>query len=150
MATTLKEILLDPTRRPAVVGDLQTLIDSEVSGKSGVGGAVVKTGYAAVKKIKPGIIPSALSSLLDDFSAALEPFYDAHLTAGGSDFGTYLSSRSDPASDALIDVTDTRVARSSRDGIKKIYGKLRPNAKKNVVEALPRLGRLIDRYAATL
>lgn len=150
MTSTLKEILLDPARRPGVVADLQVLIDTEVADKSGVSGAVVKAGYAAVKKVKPGIIPSAVSSLLDDFSASLEPFYDAHVAAGGGDFGAYLNSRSDAASDALIDVTDTRVGRSSREGIKKIYNKLRPNAKKNVTEALPRLGQLIDKHAAAI
>ena len=64
MADTLKEILLDSSRRPAVVTDLRDLVDAEVSDKGGVSGAVVKTGFAAVKKIKPGIIPSAVDTLL--------------------------------------------------------------------------------------
>ena len=64
MADTLKEILLDSSRRSTVVADLQTLIDEEVAAKSGVSGTVIKTGYAAVKKIKPGIIGAAVDSLL--------------------------------------------------------------------------------------
>ena len=47
MADTLKEILLDSTRRPAVVSDFEGLVDAEVSDKGGVSGAVVKTGFAA-------------------------------------------------------------------------------------------------------
>ncbi|RZQ64979.1 DUF6918 family protein [Amycolatopsis suaedae] len=148
MAASLKEILLDTNRRPAVVTDLQTLVDEEVSEKGGVSGAVVKTGYAAVKKIKPGIIPAAVDSLLDDFAGALEPFYGDFRAQGGSDFGAYLTNRSDEASDALLGVTDARAEKSSRDSIKKVYGKLRPNGKKNVEEALPRLGKLIDKHAA--
>ncbi|WP_116042918.1 DUF6918 family protein [Amycolatopsis palatopharyngis] len=149
MAETLKEILLDSSRRPAVVTDLQTLVDEEVSEKGGVSGAVVKTGHAAVKKIKPGIIGSAVDSLLDDFTAALEPFYADFKASGGNDFGAYLSGRSSEAADALLNVTDSRAEQSSRDSIKKVYSKLRPQGKKNVEEALPRLGNLIDKHAAT-
>ncbi|WP_439385207.1 DUF6918 family protein [Amycolatopsis lexingtonensis] len=148
MADTLKEILLDSSRRPAVVSDFETLVDAEVSDKGGVSGAVVKTGFAAVKKIKPGIIPSAVDTLLPDFASALEPFYGDYRAKGGNDFGAYLSSRSDEAADALLSVTDSRAEKSSRDSIKKVYGKLRPNGKKNVEEALPRLGALVDKHAA--
>ncbi|UQS21784.1 hypothetical protein L1857_02565 [Amycolatopsis thermalba] len=151
MADTLKEILLDSSRRPAVVTDLETLVDEEVSDKGGVSGAVIKTGFAAVKKIKPGIIGSAVDSLLDDFAAALEPFYADFKGQGGTnstDFGSYLAGRGSEAADALLSVTDARAAKSSRDSIKKVYEKLRPNGKKNVEEALPRLGKLIDKHAA--
>ncbi|UOZ09028.1 MULTISPECIES: hypothetical protein [unclassified Amycolatopsis] len=150
MADTLKDILLDSSRRPAVVSDFEGLVDAEVSDKGGVSGAVVKTGFAAVKKIKPGIIPSAVDTLLPDFVGALEPFYGDFRAKGGSDFGAYLTSRSDEASDALLSVTDSRAERSSRDSIKKVYGKLRPNGKKNVEEALPRLGQLVDKHAAAV
>ncbi|MEV7092985.1 hypothetical protein AB0M80_09055 [Amycolatopsis sp. NPDC051045] len=148
MADTLKEILLDSSRRPAVVSDFETLVDAEVSDKGGVSGAVVKTGFAAVKKIKPGIIPSAVDTLLDEFANALEPFYADYRAKGGNDFGAYLTGRSDEAADALLGVTDARAEKSSRDSIKKVYSKLRPNGKKNVEEALPRLGQLIDKHAA--
>ncbi|MEU3621471.1 hypothetical protein BS329_25990 [Amycolatopsis coloradensis] len=150
MADTLKEILLDSTRRPAVVSDFEGLVDAEVSDKGGVSGAVVKTGFAAVKKIKPGIIPSAVDALLDDFTVALEPFYGDYKAKGGNDFGAYLAGRGDEAADALLSVTDARADKSSRDSIKKVYGKLRPNGKKNVEEALPRLGQLIDKHAAAV
>ncbi|EME56558.1 DUF6918 family protein [Amycolatopsis decaplanina] len=150
MADTLKEILLDSSRRPAVVSDFEGLVDAEVSDKGGVSGAVVKTGFAAVKKIKPGIIPAAVDTLLDDFTVALEPFYGDYKAKGGNDFGAYLVGRSDEASDALLSVTDSRAEKSSRDSIKKVYSKLRPNGKKNVEEALPRLGQLIDKHASAV
>jgi hypothetical protein len=150
VADTLKDILLDSSRRPAVVTDFGDLVDAEVSDKGGVSGAVVKTGFAAVKKIKPGIIPSAVDTLLPDFATALEPFYGDFRAKGGNDFGAYLVGRSDEASDALLSVTDSRAEKSSRDSIKKVYGKLRPNGKKNVEEALPRLGALVDKHAAAV
>ena len=159
MADTLKEILLDSSRRPNVVTDLQNLIDEEVANKGGLSGTAIKTGYAAVKKMKPGIIGAAVDSLLDEFVAALEPIYADFKASGASDFGSYLPTRSD-AADALLSVTDARAEKSSRESIKKVYNtrkdqalievynKLRPKGKENVEEALPRLGKLIDKYAA--
>lgn len=148
MSQTLEEILLNPARRPVVVGDLQTLVDEEVSDKNGVSGAVIKTGYGAVKKIKPGAISTAVERMLPEFAAALQPLYGQFRATGGADFGSFLTARSDEASDALLGVTDTRAQHTSSDAMKKVYAKLRPNGKKNVEEALPRLGQLIDRHAA--
>lgn len=141
--TSLKSALLDSTTRPSVVADLNELVDSEV-GKKGI---AVKSGYGLVKKIKPGIIGSAIDSLLDDFVQRLEPFHADYAAAGGGSFGDYLAGRSDEVSDALLTVTDERAETSRRDSIKKVYGKLRPQGKKNVEEALPALGALIQKYA---
>jgi hypothetical protein len=144
---TLKKALLDKAKRPAVIGDLGGLVDAEVAGKGGISGAVIKTGYAAVKKVKPGFIAHAIGALLPKFADALEPLWAEHRAAGGGDFGTFLAARPDRAADALLGVTDARAKASNREALKKGYDKLRPNAKKNVIEALPRLGRVIDRHA---
>lgn len=148
MPDTLKEILLDDSRRSTVVTDMGALIDGEVSAKSGVSGTVVKTGYGAVKKLKPGIIDAAVDSLLDDFVAKLEPFYGDYRGSGGSDFGSYLQERGDEVSDELLAITDARAEGSNREAIKKVYDKLRPQGKSNVEQALPAVGQLIDKHAA--
>lgn len=147
MTQTLNHILLDPTRRPGVVTDLQTLVDAEVSDSGGVSGAVIKTGYATVKKVKPGIVTSAVDKMLPQFATALEPFYADYRATAGSDFGAYLAGRPSEAADALLGVTDARAEQSTSDALKKVYGKLRPQGRRNVEEALPRLGRLIDQHA---
>ena len=144
MSPTLKSALLDSAKRPAVVADLNELVDTEV-GKKGI---AVKSGYALVKKIKPGIIGAALDSLLDDFVDRLEPFFADYTAAGGSSFGEYLSGRSDEVGDALLGVTDARAEQSRRESIKKVYVKLRPQGKKNVEEALPGLGAVVEKHAA--
>lgn len=147
MTQTLNTILLDPTRRPTVVTDLQTLVDAEVSDSGGVSGAVIKTGYATVKKVKPGIVTSAVDKMLPQFATALEPFYADYRASAGTDFGTYLAERPAEAANALLEVTDARAEKSNSDALKKVYGKLRPQGQRNVEEALPRLGRLIDQHA---
>jgi hypothetical protein len=146
--TNLSAVLLDPSRRPTVVTDLQTLVDQEVSDTGGVSGAVVKTGYATVKKIKPGIVQHAVDKMLPDVATALQPFYNDYRAQGGADFGSYLATRPAEAASALLAVTDNRAQSSSSDTMKKVYEKLRPQGQKNVEAALPRLGRLIDSHAA--
>lgn len=147
MTQTLNDILLNPATRPTVVTDLQALVGQEVSDKSGVSGAAVKLGYATVTKLRPGVVPAAVNKMLPQFAGALEPFYSDYKARAGTDFGAYLASRPDEASEALLSVTDDRAEYSSSDALKKAYAKLRPNARRNVEEALPRLGILIDKHA---
>src|SRR5688500_15131575 len=111
MAETLKARLLDSDRRGAVVDDLQLLVDAEVANKSGLSGGIVKTGYAAVKKVKPGIIPEAIDKMLDEFVEQLEPFWATFTTEAAGDFGTFLGTRPQEASEALLTVTDRRAER---------------------------------------
>ena len=147
MADTLKASLLDADRRGAVVADLQDFVDKEVAGKGGLSGGVIKTGYAAVKRVKPGIIRSAIDSMLDDFVDALEPHWTAYLSQPVPGFGAFLAGRPQEVAQSLLAVADRRAARSSRAAITSVYGKLRPKGEQNVIEALPRLGDLVERHA---
>lgn len=149
MTDTLKTALLDTDRRDAVVTDLQVLVDREVADKSGLSGGIVKAGYAAVKKVRPGIIGGTVDALLEEFVDALEPHWAAYRTAptGSADFGAFLAARPQVASEGLLAVTDRRAARSSRPAITSVYGRLRPKAQENVVEALPGLGTVVEKHA---
>jgi hypothetical protein len=147
VTTTLKATLLDSDRRPAVVADLQVLVDQEVAGKSGLSGGIIKTGYAAVKKVKSDLIETAIDKMLDDFVDALEPYWAFHQTQPAADFGAYLAERPQEVSNALLSVTDRRAESSSREAVKSVYTKLRPKAQENVIEALPRLGGVMEKHA---
>ena len=147
MTSTLKASLLDSDRRPAVVADLKTLVDQEVAGKSGLSGGIIKTGYAAVKKVKADLIENGIDKMLDDFVDSLEQYWAFYQTQPATDFGTYLAERPEEVSNALLAVTDRRAERSSREAVKSVYGKLRPKAQENVMEALPNLGRTLERHA---
>lgn len=148
MADTLKARLLDADRRNDVVTDLEQLIDQEVADKSGLSGGIIKTGYATVKKVKPGIIWGAVNSLLDEFVDALEPYWTSYnAEAPGSGFGPYLAARPQEVSEALLAVTDRRAEKSTRGSVTSVYSKLRPKGQENVIEALPRLGTVIEKHA---
>ncbi|MBO0841387.1 MAG: hypothetical protein J2O49_11270, partial [Sciscionella sp.] len=71
MSETLKQLLLDPQRRPNVVNDCQQLIEDQVAAAAGIPGVAIKGGYKVVKAIKPGIIHDAVDGLLDQFVAKL-------------------------------------------------------------------------------
>ena len=147
MADTLKARLLDSDRRGAVVADLDGLVDTEVKDRSGLSGTLVKGGYAAVRKVRPGIIPGTIDNLLDEFVDALEPYWTAYWGQPTPDFGAFLTVRKEEVSDALLGVTDRRAQRSSRPAITSVYSKMRPKAQENVIEALPRLGRVVESHA---
>jgi hypothetical protein len=147
VADTLKASLLESDRRGAVVTDLQQFIDQEVAAKGGLSGGFIKTGYATVKKVRPGIIASAISSMLDEFVAALEPYWAGYQSQPVPGFGAYLAARPQEVAQSLLAVTDRRAERSSRAAVTSVYGKLRPRGEQNVIEALPRLGDLVERHA---
>ena len=146
MAETLKASLLDSDRRGDVVNDLEKLVDLEVADKSGLSGGIIKTGYAAVKKIKPGIIWGAIDSMLDEFVDQLEPHWSAYRAQPAPGFGAFLATRPQEVSESLLTVTDRRAERSNRGAITSVYSKLRPKGQENVIAALPRLGDTLERH----
>ncbi|MDF0530466.1 hypothetical protein P0W64_13110 [Tsukamurella sp. 8F] len=147
MTTPLTTSLLDEARRPAVVADFASVVDAEVKDKGGLSGATIKTAYAAVKKVSPSVIESALGKLLPDFAASLDPFWSDFTAQGGGDFGDYLSGRGDEVGDALLAVTDRKAESTTQPALRKAYQSLRGKAKDNVVAALPRVGAAVQKHA---
>ena len=66
MATTLQEMLLAPDTRPRVIADGMTLIQQEVSAKSGISGTAVKLAYKTVNAFASGYVQSMVETLLPD------------------------------------------------------------------------------------
>ncbi|MET4049657.1 hypothetical protein BJD99_14025 [Rhodococcus sp. 1163] len=147
MVAALKESLLDESKRDVVVRDVLALIDAEVSDKKGASGLAVKGGYGAVKKVGPSYIERAVEQLWPEFVDKLEPLWQSYNAAPVGSFSDYLVANSDQASDALLAVTDERIDETDKSVVKKFYGSLRGSAKKNVAEALPRVGDLVTKYA---
>lgn len=143
---SLAEAFNDAAKKPAIVKDCCELIDAEVSDKGGISGLAIKAGYGAVKGIKPGFVQSTVEDLLPEFAKALEPIYSdaASQNKSVSEFFVKNASR---VADALLSITDEKAARAKSGVAKSAYDKLRGAAKKNVEQAVPRLGRLVEKYA---
>jgi hypothetical protein len=148
MTATLQETLLAPDTQPKVITDCYVLIEQELSDKSGVSGTAVKLAYKTVKSFAPGYFHNTVEELLPQIADKLEPFWADFSTSGGSGFGDYLAKRGDEVSEALLSVTDAMAAASERPVIIKAYRTVRGSAAKHVTAALPRVGDLVQKYAA--
>lgn len=132
--------------RDRVVADCVTLVDEEVKSKGGLSGVAIKGAYGTVKAIKPRFVPEVIDALFDDWVAKLEPYYAKWRNGGSGSLAEFLTARSDDVAEDLLSVTDTRAARSKHKTATKLYGKMRPSAKRNVAAAIPKLGALMERH----
>jgi hypothetical protein len=148
MGATLRETLLAPDIQHQVIDDCFALLDQEVAEQSGISGAAVKLAYKTVNTFKPGHVRFMVETLLPDMIDRLEPYWADFAAAGGAEFGDYLAKRGDEVSQALLSVTDARAAASERPVIIKAYKSVRGSAVKHVEAALPRVGDLVQKYAA--
>lgn len=147
MAATLQEILLSPDTQPHVVDDCMTLIDQEVSAKSGVSGTAIKLAYKTANTFASGYLRSKVEQLVPEMVVQLEPFWADFTASGSSGFGDYLVKRGDEVSEALLSVSDAHGAISNRPTIVKAYQAVRGSAAKHIAAALPNLGALVQKYA---
>jgi len=146
MPATLQEILLAPDTKPSVQSDCYTLIQQEVSELSGISGTAVKVAYKTVTTFAAGHVQVMIESLLPRMVEQLEPFWTDFGTAGGADFGDYLSKRGGEVADALLVVTDERAESSERPTLIRAYRSVRGGAAKHIQAALPRVGDLVLKY----
>ena len=145
MSQTLVERIGVAPHREKVIADCCTLIDAQVKAKGGFSGIAIKGVYATVKTFKKGFVPSVVNAMLDDWLGKLQPYHDKWVGGAGA-FSEFLIARSDDVAEDLLTVTDARAAKSEHGTVKKLYEKNRGTAKKNVVEAVPDLARLIDKH----
>jgi hypothetical protein len=148
MAASLQQILLAPDTQPKVIADCYTLIEQELSDKSGVSATAVKLAYKTVTSFAPGYFRDTVEDMFPQIVDKLEPYWADFSTSGGSEFGDYLAKRGEEVSEALLSVTDAMAAVSKRPTIIKAYRTVRGSAARHVQAALPRVGDLVLKYAA--
>lgn len=142
----LKERLGSQPVRAQLIADCATLIDDQVKAKSGLSGVAIKGAYTTIKTIKKGFIPEVIDSLLDDWLENLQPHYNTWSSGQSGTFSTFVSARSEDVADDLLKVTDARAERTSHTTAKKAYQKMRSSAKKHVAEAVPALGKVVEKH----
>ena len=84
--------------------------------------------------------------LLEDFVTNLEPIYQAYEASDDADLHAYCVERSGDIADALLAITDGRADRSKLKTLVKAYKKLRPQGRKHVQEAVPRIVTLLKAH----
>ena len=143
MTSLVEKIAKEPNRQ-GVIHDCVELIDSQVKQK----GFVIKSAYATIKAIKRTFVSETVDSMLDEWLEKIQPHYDRWSANKASSLSDYLISRSDEVAEDLLKVTDGRADRTSHTTAKKMYGRMRDGAKKNVVEAIPALSKMIEKHLA--
>ncbi len=143
----VERIAVEP-HRPKVVVDCVELIDTQVKAKGGLSGMAIKAGYATIKAIKKGFVTATVEALLDDWLGKLQPHYDKWFASGKGTFAEFLIARSDDVAEDLLKVTDERASTTKHTTAKKAYERMRPSAKKNVIEGIPELARLVEKHMA--
>ena len=142
---TLAEAVRDEELRERIIDDCCVLVDDEVARKKGLSGAVIKTGYKAVKGAKPGLIRKVVSVLFDDWVRALEPIWQEAAERGRAPEEHFEAERPRVA-EALLSVTDAKSESAEKAIVRSTYKKLRPNAKKHVEDAVPGLAALLHKH----
>lgn len=143
---TLREQILTEPIRPQLVRECTDLIDREVGGKRGLSGMAIKTAYKAIKTIKRGFVPSLVNFLVDEWVDQLEPYYASFLESDSADFVAYIGTCTPAVAESLLEVTDKRAATTKHRTAGRFYKKLRPNAKGNVIDAVPSLARIVQSH----
>ena len=142
--SSLVEVLGKAPKRETVIADCVTLIDAQVKQK----GFIIKSAYATIKAIKRGFITETVDALLDDWLGKLQPHYDKWAANKSSSLADFLVARSDDVAEDLLSVTVARAEKTSHGTAKKMYGKMRDGAKRNVVEAIPDLAKMVEKHVA--
>ncbi|HEY0255169.1 MAG TPA: hypothetical protein VGC41_26760 [Kofleriaceae bacterium] len=142
MSSTLVDTIGKDPVRPKVIEETVDLIDTQVKTK----GFLIKGAYSTIKTIKKKFVPEVVDALLDDWLGKIEPHYEKWSTAKSSTFADYIIARSDDVAEDLLKVTDERAEKTSHTTARKMYARMRDSAKRNVVEAIPDLARLLEKH----
>lgn len=143
--SSLVEQIAQPPRRPQLIADCVQLIDGQVKQK----GFVIKSAYATIKAIKKSFIPEVVDSMLDDWLGRIQPHYDKWSATKASSLQDFMVARGDDIAEDLLKVTDERAETTSHTTAKKMYLKMRDGAKRNVIEAIPDLAKMLEKHLAT-
>lgn len=139
------DALADKDKKSKIVADCAVLIDEEVAAKGGLSAIPLKAGYKAVKGIKPGFIAHVLDQLLPEFATKVDPIW-AEGVKEGKPVDFFQKNRGRVA-DALLSVTDEKAKRAKSGLVQSTYQALRGTAKRHVEEAVPRLSKVLEKYA---
>ena len=144
--TTLADVLLAPARRDALVADLAVLVETHIARRSGLRGATLRAGMAAVRRKLPDAVPRTVTRLLPDLVAALEPLHARSTARSGAEFARSLKGDRAAVAETLMGIADARVARSTHATVKAFYARFRATAEHEAEDLIPGLADVLARH----
>lgn len=142
IVTTLRDRLTDASTEPRCVQACSDLVESEVAARKGLGGAALKTALGVMKKLRPSLVPDAMSRLIPHFAEALEPWW-VRAGAQPQPFADALCAEPSAVANALLGVTDQKID-GAHESLVKAYGKLRKGAQGQVEQSIPGIARTLS------
>lgn len=127
-----RQLLSAATFEP-LVADCQTLVEAEIARRS----MAVRTAFGLAQRAKPGLVTRALRNLLPDFARELDSFYAAWRARGEGAFRDHVLAHEREVAEALLSVTDERIAHVQSRAVRTGYQRLRSRAEREVIAALP-------------
>jgi len=141
---TLAAVLADPERRAAVVRDAERIVDEEVAARRGVRGMALRTGYAAFRRLRPGIVPLAIDRLLPMFAPMIDRHWETAVASGDPD--AWFRREAGAVADGLLAVTDALSHRTANPVALALYRSLRGQARPHVTAGVTRLPAFLRKH----
>lgn len=145
---SLRNILLAPEKKDAVIADLARLLEGAVANRGGLTGMALKTGLAMLKSGKPDVLERGATRMLPEFAAQLQPLFERFQKEGGADFAGFLNKNSGETTTVLARTIDKLMSTSQNATAKSLYAKFRSGADKDIAAMVPEVGRLVQKYLA--
>ncbi len=144
--TSLAEVLTSDDKRKQVVDDCVVVLEQEVADKGGLSGIAIKGAFRTVQGISPGFVRNVVNDLLPEFAKAADAVFQEAKTKN-IPVARHFETEGGRVAEALLAITDRRAQRTKYGAAKKLYETLRGTARKHVESAMPRVGRLVEKYA---
>lgn len=138
---TLRERLTDESLKGRCIEACSGLVEREVAARKGLGGTALKTVLGLLKKVRPTLVPEAMTRLIPHFAEALQPWWE-RAAQDPQRFSDALQSEPSAVANALLQVTDARIEGAS-EGVRKGYAKLRKGAAKQVEQSVPGIAQTL-------
>jgi len=142
----LTALLLDDSRRDALIAEFTRVVEEHVAHRPGFRGMTLRTGLAAVRRKLPDAIPRTVTRLLPDFLTALEPLQEQAKAGNGRDFARFLKREPALVGEAMMGIADARVERSTNPALKAFYARFRSTAEHEAEELVPGLADVLARH----
>lgn len=137
----LDEILLAPGERAQTIADCMEFVNSEIARR----GAMIKLAYRTLLRFDPAFTRKAIEELIGPMLVAIDPIYQRGRRDAAGDLHRALVSEAPALADALLSVTDARATSIETPLIGRVYRRLRPRARREILKSLPRALPLLER-----
>lgn len=145
--TNLTAICEDPQRREALTTDLCALTNQTAADQSGLKGMAIKGALGAAKKVDSNILEKVINRVQPELLEDLQPHWQKYREQeGAANFGDFLAEHSHEIAEQLVALADRSADKIDNQALANVYQTVRGKAAGLIEEALPEMGRVIEKH----